>query len=346
MVVVQFEEGDIINNKITVVEKLGEGGFGAVYKVTLEGHANQVFAMKSEQRNAGGVLKMEVMILRKLEEKRGTHFCRCVEAGCAGNMLYLVMTMLGKSLSDIRMSLPGTKLSMGCALGVGKQCVEAIRELHGIGYLHRDLKPSNFACGAEKNSRKIFLFDFGLARRYLAAGGKMRQPRLYPGFRGTARYAPLSCHVQREQSRKCDLESWLYQQVELTRGGLPWRSFEVTEMIGMYKERCRFGVGLKEFLGGCPREYVEVLRYIDRLRYHDAPNYKYLIACMDRAMKSIGLSEFPYDWEESSPLYSAHLAGLDAMAEEERKRLERQERKAARNRTQTTAKTVSLFHET
>ncbi|CAD5214611.1 unnamed protein product [Bursaphelenchus xylophilus] len=319
MGVVHFQEGDIIDNKITIVEKLGEGGFGAVYKVTLEGHGNQVFAMKSEQRNTGNVLKMEVMILRKVAAKGCKHFCRCIEAGVASNKLYLVMTLLGKSLMDLRMTMPDNKFTMGCALGVGKQCVDAVRELHISGFLHRDIKPSNYATGPEKNSRNIFLFDFGLARRFLEEDGTVRKPRPYSGFRGTCRYAPLSCHVSREESRKCDLESWLYQQVELTKGALPWRSFDNKELVGIYKERSRFDVGLKEFLGGCPREYIEMLRYIDRLRYFDEPNYKYIIKLLDHALKTLRLNEFPYDWEETSTVYAAHQALLAEDAQSEKK---------------------------
>lgn len=41
------------------------------------------------------------------------------------------------SLQDIRKELPGQKFSMGCALSVGIQCLEAIEELHAIGFLHR-----------------------------------------------------------------------------------------------------------------------------------------------------------------------------------------------------------------
>lgn len=40
-------------------------------------------------------------------------------------------------LEDIRKELPGQKFSMGCALSVGIQCLEAIEELHAIGFLHR-----------------------------------------------------------------------------------------------------------------------------------------------------------------------------------------------------------------
>ena len=57
------------------------------------------------------------------------------------------------------------------------------------------------------------MLDFGMARKYVDIGGKPRIPRWAAGFRGTVRYAPLSCHNYRDQSRKDDLESFLYMQV-------------------------------------------------------------------------------------------------------------------------------------
>lgn len=75
----------------------------------------------------------------------------------------------------------------------------------------RDLKPSNFASGREDMNelRKIYLLDFGMCRQYLDEKGQIRRPRQSPGFRGTIRYAPLSCHVRRETSRKDDVESYV-----------------------------------------------------------------------------------------------------------------------------------------
>ena len=64
-----------------------------------------------------------------------------------------------------------------------------------------------------------------MCRKYLE-NGQIRRPRAIAGFRGTIRYAPLSCHIRRETSRKDDIESWVYQQIEITRGALPWRSLE------------------------------------------------------------------------------------------------------------------------
>lgn len=55
------------------------------------------------------------------------------------------------------------------------------------------------------------------------------------GFRGTVQYASLSSHIRRETCRKDDIESWLYQQIEITRGTLPWRSLIDKDEIAMFK---------------------------------------------------------------------------------------------------------------
>lgn len=57
---------------------------------------------------------------------------------------------------------------MGTAIGASIQMLEALRDLHNIGFLHRDVKPANYTIGRAETSelRRIFLLDFGLARKY------------------------------------------------------------------------------------------------------------------------------------------------------------------------------------
>ncbi|KAI6226534.1 hypothetical protein M3Y99_01277500 [Aphelenchoides fujianensis] len=80
----------------TIVKKLGEGGFGAVYKVS---DPTGEYALKVEGVNEQiQVLKMEVFVLNELSKRGNRHFCKIEDKGRFGNFNYVVMT-LGESLT-------------------------------------------------------------------------------------------------------------------------------------------------------------------------------------------------------------------------------------------------------
>jgi casein kinase 1 len=45
-----------------------------------------------------------------------------------------------------------------------------IQKIHKRHFLHRDIKPDNFSMGSKNKKHKVFIFDFGLAKRYLKEG--------------------------------------------------------------------------------------------------------------------------------------------------------------------------------
>jgi serine/threonine protein kinase len=64
--------------------------------------------------------------------------------------------------------------------------------MHCTYFVHRDIKPSNFAID-EVNHKRLYLFDFGLARSIKTRGDMiMRRPRADVPFRGTAAYCSLN----------------------------------------------------------------------------------------------------------------------------------------------------------
>ena len=69
---------------------------------------------------------------------------------------------------DLRKGTPQQSLSVACSLSCGIQALEALEDLHNIGYLHRDVKPGNYTIGrAELNElRKVYILDFGMARKF------------------------------------------------------------------------------------------------------------------------------------------------------------------------------------
>ena len=85
------------------------------------------YAMKTEMMSeALKVLKMEVYVMRQANNIKAKHIVICEDTGSFNDFLYVVMTMVGKSLQDVRKMCPGQKFSLGTALSIGIQSLEAI----------------------------------------------------------------------------------------------------------------------------------------------------------------------------------------------------------------------------
>ena len=174
-------KGDLIKSRWQITHKIGGGGFGQIYQA-YDKLRREFVAVKVEsntQPRQG--IRMEVTVLRRIQNRR--HVCELFSGGISTLYNYMVMTLLGASLSELRRSLVEQCFSLSTVLRISLQILDAIDAVHAIGFLHRDIKPSNFAVGRE-NLRQIFILDFGLARKFTDYDQHVRPARVEAGFRG------------------------------------------------------------------------------------------------------------------------------------------------------------------
>lgn len=124
-----------------VKRKLGEGACGTVYLVHSIKNDKIRGAMKVEPQmksKEDEILKMEVFVLRKIQSSN--HACRLMASGKHTGFSFVVMSLLGKELSELRRRLPDRKMPLATSLKVAYQCIQAVEDLHKAGFLHRDIK--------------------------------------------------------------------------------------------------------------------------------------------------------------------------------------------------------------
>ncbi len=145
-----------------IIEELGKGGMGRVYRVE-DKKLKQEVALKliapeiARDRKTVERFQNELKSARMIAHK---NVCRMFDMGESGEAHFITMEYVrGEDLrSMIRMS---GQLGIGTAINITKQICEGLSEAHRLGVVHRDLKSSNIMIDKAGNAR---IMDFGIAR--------------------------------------------------------------------------------------------------------------------------------------------------------------------------------------
>jgi casein kinase 1 len=196
----------VIARTYAIKKKLGSGAFGEIF-LALNLETSAQVAVKCEPvstKHPQLFYEAKLISFLNSDDKSDhgiprTHYC-CTE----GDMNVLVMDLLGPSLEDV-FNQCGRNMELKSVLQIAVQMVERIEFLHQKQFLHRDVKPDNFLMGSGPKSQKLYLIDFGLAKKYIQKDGTHIPYKDNKNLTGTARYASLNTHLGIEQGRRDDL---------------------------------------------------------------------------------------------------------------------------------------------
>ncbi|CAJ0577877.1 unnamed protein product, partial [Mesorhabditis spiculigera] len=272
-----------------------------------------------------------MMDLAKVPPSRRLHFLEYVDRGksTALKIKFLVMELVSLCLEDIRrLVLPDHKFTLCTLMQIAKQSLQAIWDLHDVGYIHRDVSTRNFAVGLGEKDRTVYMLDFGTARRWTetSPSGKVtaRRERRGPvdGI-GAVTYRSRNCFKLKELSRRDDVESWLYFLFELwTERWCPGPNVLVAREQVFKKEW---------WLPGFPPEFYQVCQWLDLLQYEDQPPYQKIMDHVDHvaAVHKLNLND-KLDWE--GKITDDHRFGLIKSQAKLLAERDEREKKAAQDR--------------
>jgi serine/threonine protein kinase len=142
-----------------VLEELGRGGMGAVYRaLDPEGNAVavKVLSLPHEACKQRSRFERESAALKKIDHP---NVVRLLDTGEFRGVPYLVTEL--QRHGTLERALATALLSPRVAALVGEQLAAALQAAHEQGVLHRDLKPENVLVGADG---RALLTDFGLSK--------------------------------------------------------------------------------------------------------------------------------------------------------------------------------------
>ena len=160
-------------NHFSIVEHLGTGGMGSVYKA-MDRNLNRMVALKLLRRE----LSADETYIAKLEDEaritasiNHPFVVKVFSFGVDHGQYYIAMELVDKGTLDDLMQLQN-RISEMQVLQVGLQVASGLQAAHERGLIHRDVKPGNILF-ADAHTAKITDFGLGIAGR--ARGRRARR---------------------------------------------------------------------------------------------------------------------------------------------------------------------------
>ena len=197
-----------------VVEKLGEGGMGAVYRAE-DLKLGRTVALKFVLSTLGGGFSGQERLMREAKACAALNhpnITTIYDFGEADSVGFIVMEFVdGRTLQD---ALADGPLEPPKVIAIGIQIADALEVAHAKGIIHRDLKAANIMLDG---SGRVKVMDFGLAKFSESSFVTQMGTTL-----GTAAYMSPEQVRSEELTPQSDIYSLGVVLYELATGGPPF----------------------------------------------------------------------------------------------------------------------------
>jgi serine/threonine-protein kinase len=164
--------GAVLADRYQVLTRLGEGGMGAVYRVTHTTLGKQfaVKVLRGELARDAELSQRFIREARAMAQINNPNVIQVTDFGELddGRPFFVMELLSGRSLSSL---LREQGVAPSVALIVARHVAEALAAAHNSGIIHRDLKPDNVYVDPE--SWQVKVLDFGLA--YVVGSSRLTQ---------------------------------------------------------------------------------------------------------------------------------------------------------------------------